>query len=1167
MDEEDNPIPDALVYFNLGSDDQNIKNTDPFGNVTFTADEGTYAVGCLMSGNQWLPAKKDVTLYIGSTSEVKITLIKKETIQGRFETKRMTLEEIEAAGIDTSDPDNQYYVRVLVYLTYKDIPYTEEALYNPVTEEGGKFEPFEFHTRPHPGQEGSEGPSVTDIIKVFPSIIPGDGDAESFSIAYLCIPIDVSTLKEFFNVDLYIVNNAGEDFSLLNNDIHLNVPEGLTLMKSNNSAPSADVNIPEIKGQTTESVSWVIRGDKVGDYYLSADYTGTLSGFNKTIKTKFEATDPLTVKGLSEMTLNVIIPSELHFGHLYYATVLENGSDIDVNKPKIDTPDILLRAKYYDSSKTDILNISNEDFNKLENLERDIDVMPPAYALAKYYRYHEIVPHEEARQKLVNYFYEFEQDETYGLNVQITTVDREYFKRTIGWHTVYSSPEGDSDREVRSFDFLAGEEIDDLVHSTDSSIYNPRLGHFLSVMARSIYNKENNFELVKKNYSELGFSRTASQFLGDENQVFAPYFIGEKTNTDGSKVVMITIQGSSNIFDLHNLAQWVLSNAGIGEAFFTDARHSGINNCSALVYNDLEHFMGGSMPKKNVTYVITGHSLGGGTGNLLAMRLYEEGVPQANVYDYNFACPNVAIGPGDISYWNKNGVHDNIINISNHWDTVPGIPGALCEIFSLTNLENTITFDEWSCWKKFGVSYWFKPEKWQNIPDAHDMTSYIDYMMKEYDTSHYDKAENRYRAVCVCCPVDVSVYDKDNNAIASVVNNTPDYCGFDFGEKAIIAVNGDKKLIYIMGNEDFTVRLKGTDNGFMELYFADSDLYEGGVDNVKMFKSVELTDGKEMLADAESIQTVEEVRLYTVNGKDEIKSEIFEDGRESSPNSIFTSIKDADITGIEDKVYTGKEVTQNISVILKGNELKENTDYEVSYKDNKDVGTATVYVKGIGSYIGTIKRTFEIKDAPTTTYAVTVNYGTGSGDYAEGASVTITANDPGTGKQFREWTGTDGLTFTEGNKTSSTAKFIMPAKAVTITATYEDKQSGGNSYTPSDGNSEPTAQNSSSPVTSETAPSLKVNAKISKPKAAKRAVTVKWKKASKKNQKKISGYQIQIATDREFTNIVKTATAGKKASSKKIKGLAKKTAYYVRVRTYRGGEIGKWSGTKKFKTK
>ena len=74
------------------------------------------------------------------------------------------------------------------------------------------------------------------------------------------------------------------------------------------------------------------------------------------------------------------------------------------------------------------------------------------------------------------------------------------------------------------------------------------------------------------------------------------------------------------------------------------------------------------------------------------------------------------------------------------------------------------------------------------------------------------------------------------------------------------------------------------------------------------------------------------------------------------------------------------------------------------------------------------------------TYAVTVTDGTAtpSGAQAAGTSITITANAAPAGKQFKEWTGADGLTFTSGSKTSATATFTMPAEAVSVTATYED---------------------------------------------------------------------------------------------------------------------------------
>ena len=90
--------------------------------------------------------------------------------------------------------------------------------------------------------------------------------------------------------------------------------------------------------------------------------------------------------------------------------------------------------------------------------------------------------------------------------------------------------------------------------------------------------------------------------------------------------------------------------------------------------------------------------------------------------------------------------------------------------------------------------------------------------------------------------------------------------------------------------------------------------------------------------------------------------------------------------------------------------------------------------------------------------------------------------------------------------------------------------------------------------------------KISKPTAAKKAATVKWKKVGKKDQKKIQGIEIQISTDSGFQNIVKNTTAGKKKTSKKIKGLMPKTKYWVRIRAYRNDGAGKHVSAWKKKT-
>lgn len=73
-----------------------------------------------------------------------------------------------------------------------------------------------------------------------------------------------------------------------------------------------------------------------------------------------------------------------------------------------------------------------------------------------------------------------------------------------------------------------------------------------------------------------------------------------------------------------------------------------------------------------------------------------------------------------------------------------------------------------------------------------------------------------------------------------------------------------------------------------------------------------------------------------------------------------TSLKKVTITGIENKIYNGREQTQNISVQSGGVALKEGDDYTLTYSNSKNVGKATVTIKGINAYTGIVKKTFRI---------------------------------------------------------------------------------------------------------------------------------------------------------------------------------------------------------------
>jgi len=88
----------------------------------------------------------------------------------------------------------------------------------------------------------------------------------------------------------------------------------------------------------------------------------------------------------------------------------------------------------------------------------------------------------------------------------------------------------------------------------------------------------------------------------------------------------------------------------------------------------------------------------------------------------------------------------------------------------------------------------------------------------------------------------------------------------------------------------------------------------------------------------------------------------------------------------------------------------------------------------------TVTATYKL--APSTTYALTVNGGSGDGSYAAGTQVTITADAPASGYVFDQWTGA-----TVASATSATTTLTMPAAATTVTATYKLAGTGGVSIT------------------------------------------------------------------------------------------------------------------------
>ena len=190
--------------------------------------------------------------------------------------------------------------------------------------------------------------------------------------------------------------------------------------------------------------------------------------------------------------------------------------------------------------------------------------------------------------------------------------------------------------------------------------------------------------------------------------------------------------------------------------------------------------------------------------------------------------------------------------------------------------------------------------------------------------------------------------------------------------------------------------------------------------------------------------TTAPVVLYTVTdgtamaaGKTFVTISYTEGGVTKTTTQDITVAKEYDVTvngGTGNGKYvTGQEVT--ISAFeLGGRKFKEWQGAEgltfTSGDKNSQTATFTMPAQDV---------TVTAVTGPAE-YKVSVSGGSGTGEYAAGDIVTIVADAPEAGKQFKTWVVGDGkvLRFTEGDITSSTAKFVMPGEAVRIYATYED---------------------------------------------------------------------------------------------------------------------------------
>ena len=181
------------------------------------------------------------------------------------------------------------------------------------------------------------------------------------------------------------------------------------------------------------------------------------------------------------------------------------------------------------------------------------------------------------------------------------------------------------------------------------------------------------------------------------------------------------------------------------------------------------------------------------------------------------------------------------------------------------------------------------------------------------------------------------------------------------------------------------------------------------------------------------------VRSYTnVNGK------VYY-GAWSDVKSIKTANNDitkATVSGISTKAFTGKAITQNVTVKVGNTVLKNGTDYTVSYSNNKKVGKATVKITGKGKYGGVITKTFKINPAKQEIQKLTAKSKAFFVDWAQKGSATGYEIQYATNSKF---TGAKKVTITN-NKTDKTTVSKLSANKKYYVRVRSYTTAGGTKY-------------------------------------------------------------------------------------------------------------------------
>lgn len=152
----------------------------------------------------------------------------------------------------------------------------------------------------------------------------------------------------------------------------------------------------------------------------------------------------------------------------------------------------------------------------------------------------------------------------------------------------------------------------------------------------------------------------------------------------------------------------------------------------------------------------------------------------------------------------------------------------------------------------------------QSIACTHGVASYMAWMETISGIPDYTDAVFNWKSLIIDCPVDVELYNSNGELVGRIQNNQVDA---SIVSNVFMTVAEDTKYAFLPGNDTYSIRIIGTDDGTMNYSVLE---YDEDLENVRIVSTsdIEIRDGGVLYGNIDDI-TGTEIENYTLFGDDQ----------------------------------------------------------------------------------------------------------------------------------------------------------------------------------------------------------------------------------------------------------------------------------------------------------